>query len=147
ELSLCKWRKFTARLHAWRGSICRDRRSWKPLKGRHTQGFEGKREINLWLHTLPDLIAPIGRIIACDPFYCADTTPFTVETPTGQYPVILRMAHCLSAGDERIVAAMHRFADAPAVRWELAVCKEDDEQESSEGYTYCVDSGFASFMD
>ena len=117
------------------------------FEGATRAGIRGESEIDLWLRTLPDLIAPTGRIIACDPFYCADTPPFMVETPTGQYPVILSMAHFSSTGDERITAVMLRIADAPAVRWELAVCEEDTEQESPESYTFGVDSGFASFMD
>jgi hypothetical protein len=113
-------------------------------------------EVDLWVHTLPDLMTPTGRIVACDPFYCADTSTFTVEAPAGQYPVMLSMAHFSRTGDERITAAMLRIADAPAIRWELAVCErdrndesemDDNEQEPLEVYTYCVDSGFASFMD
>jgi hypothetical protein len=105
------------------------------------------------------LVVPTGRIVACDPFYCPDTLPFTVEVAAGAYPVVLCLAQFPRTGDERIAAAMLRVQSTPAVRWEWAICQARDDEgdtaraaaaeeaECEPGSTYCVDSGFGSFMD
>lgn len=127
-------------------------------------------EITVRLETLPDvLVAPTGQIIACNPLYCVDTSPFTISARPGAYPVILCIAqfsgagqHCIARpGERRIAAAMLCIQSEPAVRWELAICQEEREKQAdSEAMetsvekevphydgAYCVDSGHGSFMD
>jgi hypothetical protein len=117
--------------------------------------FEDGRVIKTaeWVVTLRsraagELVLTTGRAVACDPFTSPDEEPFTRELPTGSFPVVLSVAH-FDDGDQRVAAAMVRFADALAVRWEMALVGEDDPSELGEGeiFGYAVESGTGCFMD
>jgi len=118
-------------------------------------------DVTYWTRAVGDLIAPTGRIVACDPFACADAPAFAREVPLGTYSVLVALARFTRNGDERIVAAMVQLRDAAPVRWEPAAWVRDRDAGSAnseidkEGATdsaslagaYCVDSGFGAFMD
>jgi hypothetical protein len=105
-------------------------------------------EVTLRSRPLCDLLLPTGRVVACDPFTSPDAEPFAREVPPGSYPVTLSVAH-FDDGDQRVAAAMVRFAGREAVRWEMALAPEDDPAELGEGeiFGYGVDSGSGCFMD
>jgi hypothetical protein len=105
-------------------------------------------EVTLRGRALCDLLVPTGRVVACDPFTSPDAEPFAREVPAGAYPVTLSVAH-FDDGDERVAAAMVRFAGREAVTWEMALTAEDDPAELGEGeiFGYGVDSGSGCFMD
>ncbi len=91
---------------------------------------------------LGNLVITSGKIVACDPYYCVDTEPFAAQQiPTGQYPVIVSIAH-LENSDQRIAYAAILFGDTLPVSWRFAAPSGEDET-----YGYCVDSGTGCFMD
>lgn len=105
-------------------------------------------EVALQTRPLCDLRLPTGRVVACDPFTAPDAEPFTRTVPPGSFPVLLSVAH-FDDGDQRVAAAMLRFAARPATRWEMALAPEDDPTELAEGeiFGYSIDSGTGCFMD
>jgi hypothetical protein len=116
--------------------------------------------VTFWTRLVGDLIAPTGRIVACDPFACANAPAFAHEVPPGQYSVLVALAQFAGNGDERIAGAMLQLRDAAPVRWEPAAWVRDadlanaetDQEEGATGRAsladaYGVDSGFGAFMD
>ncbi len=104
-------------------------------------------------HVVGELIVRSGRLAACDPFiadWAARDDGFVRRVPTGRFPVELALA----VGDParlgtRVAAARVRFADAPAVRWELARCEPGSAARSpiAELDGYGVDAGIGCFYD
>jgi hypothetical protein len=88
-------------------------------------------DVTFWTRTVGDLIAPTGRIVASDPFECADAPAFAREVPPGRYPVLVALAQFARSGGERIVAAMLRLRDAAPVRWEPAQWVRDADHAAS----------------
>jgi Protein of unknown function (DUF4241) len=74
-------------------------------------------DVSFWTRSVGDLVATTGRIVACDPFECADAPAFAREVPPGRYPVLLALAQFAGTGDERIASAVLRLRDAAPVRW------------------------------
>jgi hypothetical protein len=115
--------------------------------------------VTFWTRAVGDLIAPTGRIVACDPFACADAPAFARAVPPGQYPVRVALAQFAGNGDERIAGALLQLRDAAPVRWEPADWVRDADTAHSEADqeaatdsaaledAYGVDSGFGAFMD
>jgi hypothetical protein len=91
---------------------------------------------------------PTGRIVACDPLVCPETTAFTRTVPAGRYDVSLAIS-VEANGDERTAAALIRFGDAKVVRWELALLpgQELSALRDGEYFAYGVDAGLGCFMD
>jgi hypothetical protein len=91
--------------------------------------------------TVGRLHLPSGRVVACDPYFCADATPFTREVPPGDYDVQVRRVD-LEPWGPRIALARILFEPArPPVGYEAAV------RDASDAGAYFVDSGTGSFMD
>ena len=118
--------------------------------------------VTFWTRSVGDLIAPTGRLVACDPFACADAPAFAHAVLPGHYPVVAALAQFGSTGDERIAGAMLQLRDAAPVRWEPAewvrdadadlANRETNKEEGATGSAsladvYGVDSGFGAFMD
>lgn len=95
------------------------------------------------------LDVPSGRLVACDPLSDARLRTFQRMVPAGRYPVLLSRWTSEAQHDERIAAAMVRFSEAPAVRWELALREGDDAQKlrRKSDAAFPVDSGNGCFMD
>lgn len=110
-------------------------------------------ELVMARHVVGELVVRSGRIAACDPFiadWAARDDGLVRRVPTGRFPVELALA----VGDParlgtRVAAARVRFADAPAVRWELARCEPGSAARSSiaELDGYGVDAGTGCFYD
>ncbi|HEX8037237.1 MAG TPA: DUF4241 domain-containing protein [Ktedonobacterales bacterium] len=109
-------------------------------------------DMTFWARSAGDLIAPTGRIVACDPLYCIGAPAFVREVPPGRYPVLLALAQFTQDGDERTAAAMLRLRDVTPVHWELATMAYEPGEGEIDGApiadnTYCVDSALGGFMD
>jgi hypothetical protein len=89
-----------------------------------------------------------GKVVACDPLASPETPPFVKEVPAGVFSVTLSVAS-FEDGDRRVAAALVRFAEREAVRWELALHPDEDVSDLEEGevFGYPVDSGTGCFMD
>jgi Protein of unknown function (DUF4241) len=106
-------------------------------------------------------VVEVGRltvtsgVVAGDPFLLdPGDPPFALAVPAGSHPVSVAVAQILPAEpgaepDERIAAAMVRFAPDPAARWELAVTAAQDVEVlgAEEFFGFGVDSGTACFAD
>lgn len=94
------------------------------------------------------LVAPTGRIIACDPLTALEPTPFAQRVAPGSYPVIASVA-ALVNGDQRVACVMLRLREAPVARWEMARLEgqEGVTLEEDEFFGYSVDAGVGCFMD
>lgn len=116
-------------------------------EGAKATGPDGK-QATIAVHPTGDLVMTTGRIVACDPFVCPETEPFTVTAQPGQYPVLLSIAH-LANGDKRVAYAMLRFEDRPTARWEMALLPDQNPNDlkDDEWFCYGVDSGTGCFMD
>lgn len=116
----------------------------------HDQVFD---DMTFWTRSAGDLIAPTGRIVACDPLYCIGAPAFAREVPPGRYPVLLALAQFAQDGDKRIAAAMLSLLDVTPVRWELAefahehTGSRDEADDPQLAGSYCVDSALGGFMD
>jgi hypothetical protein len=92
------------------------------------------------------LALPTGRVVAAD-VYVVDAVPFVRQVQPGRYEVT---ALHLDLGplDDRIAAAMVRFAPGDPVQWEMAVTPgQDASQLRGNGgiFGYSVDSGTGCF--
>ncbi len=105
-------------------------------------------EVTLRARTLCELAAPTGQIVACDPFASPDAAPFSRSVPAGSYPVVVSVAH-FDDGDQRVAAALIRFAEGVPARWEMALMPGEDVSELAEGeiFGYVVESGYGCFAD
>lgn len=108
------------------------------------QSLKGEHEMtHLEYQSALDLIVTSGRLIACDPYYCADEKPFKEHIPPGRYPIILCVAH-FQNGDQRVALAALHISDNVPARWEIAIRLGKQRVTS---HSYCVDSGTGCFMD
>jgi hypothetical protein len=101
-----------------------------------------------------DLIVPSGQLIACDPCYLhwpINVAAFTQVVAPGRYPVWLALARPIDQepGFDRVACALIRFADAPIVRWTMALRPDEDPTALPLGHFYGhgVDSGTSCFVD
>ncbi len=103
------------------------------------------REVSVELRRIGDLVAPSGRIVACDALV-VDPTPLPTDIPPGRYPVWLGIAH-LPRGT--VVAwATLEVAPRPAVRWEVSDLPVDSDGDGiADALGYAADSGRGCFMD
>src|SRR5579859_4795869 len=80
--------------------------------------IQGDEISALEYHNLGNLVVTSGKLLACDPYYCTDTEPFTARLiPIGQYPVIVSVAH-IHKTDQRVALSAILFRDTPTVNWE-----------------------------
>jgi hypothetical protein len=105
-------------------------------------------DVTLYGITIGKLKITSGHIVACDPLHVDEYgLPYTQLFPTGEFPVQLSIA---KAGEGEMTAfARILFSEAPVVRWELALLK--DQKPLAVGgediHGYGVDWGRAIFMD
>lgn len=104
--------------------------------------------VTLTLRPAGQLQVTSGRVVACDPLVSPEMPPFAKAVPTGSFPVTLSVAS-FEDGDRRVAAALLRFSEREAVRWELALHPDEDVSDLEEGevFGYGVDSGTGCFMD
>src|SRR4051812_35646589 len=76
-----------------------------------------------------------GRVLACDPLVSPEMPPFAKTVPTGSFPVTLSVAS-FEDGDRRVAAALLRFSEREAVRWELALHPDEDVSDLEEGEVF-----------
>ncbi|MBA3260194.1 MAG: DUF4241 domain-containing protein [Gemmatimonadales bacterium] len=89
---------------------------------------------------------PSGRIVASDPFFDPDVTPFARAVSPGEYPVRLAIAR-LADGDQRNAAAWVVFKDAPVAAWRGAtVTGSGTTTDLGKAIAYFVESGTGSFL-
>lgn len=114
----------------------------------HVTTKEGSYDLTK--QSLGQLSLPTGRIVANDPCVFFETDEFTISVKPGSYPVSIFVA-CSSSGDKRVALAMLELSDKKAVKWEMALVKNqiiDNLTGSDDGYFgYGVDSGTGGFMD
>ena len=104
--------------------------------------------VDVTVHEVGDLRVRSGRITACDPLSAYQLEPLARSVPPGDYPVRLAVAQ-LENGDQRVAAAMIRFAEPEAERWELATLEDEDVGVLEPGQIlgYGVDAGTGCFVD
>jgi hypothetical protein len=93
-----------------------------------------------------DLMAPTGRICACDPLVDFEAQPFAFTVPAGAYPVRLYVAKF--DADERIAFAALWFSSHSIASWESALVEGQDPGTLKPGefFGYGVDSGTGCFQ-
>lgn len=91
--------------------------------------------------TVGKLHLPSGKIVACDPYFCANAAPFTRQVAPGNYDVQLYLSNSHEWGQRIALARILFRPGATAVAFEEAFKPDAD----SSGYF--VDSGVGSFMD
>lgn len=99
-------------------------------------------------HLVGALAVPTGRIVVADPLttdFDELPTPLGRLAPIGVFPVELAIAR-FDNNDERVACARVRFADGPALRWELAGLDEPPSLDV-ESSAYGVDTGMGCFAD
>ena len=107
-----------------------------------------KMDVGFYGVNVGNLKVPTGRLVACDPFLTEEYgLAFTQAFPTGEFPVQLAIAH--DEGRESIVFVRILFSEAPVVRWEYALLKNEKPAPIGAGTQkgFIVDSGIAAFMD
>jgi hypothetical protein len=106
------------------------------------------RNAKLKCHQVGELVAPTGKIIACDPFVFPDASSFTVQLIPGRYPVVLSVAH-FDNPDQRVAYAALRIRDGQPHHWEMALRPGQDVSSLKPDHIFCygVDSGTGCFMD
>ncbi len=118
------------------------------IEGREIGSEIGR--VTLTLRSAGELNVPSGRVVACDPLVSPDMPPFAKDVPKGTFPVTLSVAS-FEDGDRRVAAALLRFSEREAVRWELALHPDEDVSDLEEGevfgYPVDSDSGTGCFMD
>lgn len=126
-----------------------------PIKG--IDGLDRLATCEVRVIPAGELCVPSGRLIAADPaLVYGDAEPFSRRVPVGGFPVTLsvaRISHPAGDGteavEERVNAAMVRFAEGTPERWELAVLDGEDAATLGERevFGYPVESGFGCFID
>lgn len=99
-------------------------------------------------HDVGELVAPSGKIVACDPIVFPEKAPFSVHLPAGRYPVILNVAH-FGDRDQRVAYAAMKIGDGKPHSWEMALLPDQNITDLEEDHIFCypVDSGNGCFMD
>jgi hypothetical protein len=87
------------------------------------------------------LPCPSGRIVVCDPFFCASGAPLAERVSPGEYPVVLYRIQVPGWGWRIGAARLMLHHDAEIVDVRPAAFTD------SARATYFVDSGLSSFMD
>jgi hypothetical protein len=97
---------------------------------------------------LGDLVAPTGRIIACDPLTALEPAAFAQRITPGRYPVVASVA-ALVNGDQRVASILLRLREEPVATWEMARLEGQENVALAEGefFGYPVDAGVGCFMD
>jgi hypothetical protein len=90
--------------------------------------------------TAGKLHLPTGRIVACDPYFCANALPFDRAVPAGEYDVQLYRTHSAEWGI-RFAYARVLLRPAETIAYAKAVF------EGADSGAYAVDSGVGSLMD
>jgi hypothetical protein len=123
-----------------------DRTAYRDVLGDGQTVTCSGKAASLQVYRMPDVRLPSGAIVACDGFIM-DAQPYTRRVKPGTYPVTLAIA--AFDDDERIAFAQFRFAERPAVRWEMALVEGQDVAKLQPGYYfgYGVDSGTGYFTD
>lgn len=105
------------------------------------------RNTTLTLQSVGDLSLPTGKLVACDPFVCPETLPFSRSFPQGTFPVLLSIAE--DGGDQRVAFATIRFNNNEPVQWQMLTVGDQDLSILKEGefFGYGVDAGTGCFMD
>lgn len=103
--------------------------------------------IHLFHHDLGELTVRSGKLVACDPFVCPGTVPFSLRLPQAQFPLTLSIAE--TGTDQRVAFAILRVADLVPVRWEMMTAPGANPSELKDGeiFGYPVDSGTGCFAD
>ena len=91
--------------------------------------------------TIGKLHVPSGRIVACDPYFCASAVPFSRQVSAGDYDVQLCKVDSREWGQRVALARILFTSSKKAVSFENAL------QEFTHSGGYFVDSGVGSFMD
>lgn len=110
---------------------------------------EGRGLVDVSTRVLGELKVPSGRLCASDPFttdFDGPAAGFARVAPTGVFPVEACVAR-FDLGDERVACARVRFADAVAVRWEVATFAGQRALAEGEVPGYGVDAGTGCFFD
>lgn len=92
----------------------------------------------LSLGTIP---FPSGRIVACDPYFCAQAVPFERAVPVGEHGVLLRLIDSAEWG-LRIASARIDFVHRTRARRFVQATVD-----GGGAARFVVESGVASFMD
>ncbi|MGL4503995.1 MAG: DUF4241 domain-containing protein [Planktothrix sp.] len=100
-------------------------------------------QVTYSVHTLGELVLTSGKIAVCDPLVVPNSHLCLTQTlAAGRYPVKLSIATFHDQKEQRVAYGMLVIRDQPAVRWELALSSQPD-QESG----YPVNSGTGCFID
>lgn len=89
-----------------------------------------------------------GQITACDPMHTDEYgIPFTQIFPTGEFPVQLSIARLNN--DESIAFARIMFSEAPVIKWEFALQKDQSQLPvgGEDIHGFSVDAGVGIFID
>jgi hypothetical protein len=103
--------------------------------------------IHLTHRDMGELSLPTGRLVACDPFVCMDTDPFSLPLTKGSVPLTLSIAEI--GTDQRVAFAILRITESTPVRWEMMTTPGQDlsKLKEDEMFGYGVDSGTGCFAD
>jgi hypothetical protein len=114
---------------------------------------DGKTTYVLEPYAAGDVVFPTGQVVGCDPLVNAGTaSPFTVVIPAGTYPLQAWVAVLFRDGvrwDRGNAALQLVVRDEPAVRWELALVRNQDASTLGDGqfFGYSVDAGVGTIAD
>lgn len=93
---------------------------------------------------------PTGQVMACDPLVSLeDALPFLQSIPVGAYPVLISVMLSKEYGD-RYVAVKLAVSNNQPVRYELAVCGDENLEEltdEDESFGFGVDAGMGCICD
>lgn len=109
----------------------------------HTTLDQDSDQVTYSVHPIGELVFTSGKVAVCDPL--VPVTPhlcLTHPLPVGRYPVRLSIATFHERQEQRVAYAMLVIRDQPAVRWELALSSQGDQE-----WGYSVDSGTGCFID
>lgn len=91
--------------------------------------------------TIGKLALPSGRVVVCDPFFCASATSLSRPVPPGEYDVQLRRFTSSELGERIALARLLIGPGEPAVSFDIATRGPGDSRQ------VLVSSGIASYMD
>jgi hypothetical protein len=107
----------------------------------------GVQNVTISTHIIGELVLTSGTLLPWDLLMIPDYRYCLQRTVApGNYPVVLSVANFNPAADTRVAAAAVKLNNAIPVRWEPALVKEPN-PDDSDRFSYGVDSGTGSFMD
>jgi len=106
-----------------------------------TRRFESAFSAGSLVTAIGNLRLPTGRIIACDPFFCATAVPFARQVSPGDYAVRLAHIDSTSWGRRNAVARIDFACERKVIGYERALVQ------GSSSNRYSIDSGLGAFMD